>query len=130
LIVLVILPGVWLLEGASRSRGDQGKSGSWRWMSALRESMAEVVLPLLLDENTRYARDYRENIFRALKPGTTEASVHEKLGEPLARRSLPDGETVWYYSEQATATDNYLLRNVVFDGQGRLLRKVTEFYVD
>lgn len=101
-----------------------------RIASLMMTVLAEVVLPLIMDERTRYASGYREEAFRAVKRGASEATVRAQLGEPLARHSFPDGETVWYYSQQATGTDNYHLRNVVLDRRGTVMRKVSEFYVD
>lgn len=127
-IVVAMLPGAWLLQAANRSHDDRGTNS--RWMEALKETVAEIVLPLIMDERTRYAPAYREEAFRAVKRGASEAAVLGQLGEPLARHSFPDGETVWYYSQQVTGTDNYHLRNVVFDSRGVVVRKVAEFYVD
>ena len=128
LIVVAMLPGMWLLEAANRSHDDRGTNS--RWTEALKATVAEIILPLIMDERTTYAPTYREEAFRAVKRGASEATVRAQLGEPLARRSFPDGETIWYYSQQATGTDNYHLRNVVFDSRGAVVRKVSEFYVD
>jgi hypothetical protein len=126
--VLTVLPVAWLVEAANSAHDDRGATSGW--MVALRETVAELVLPLIMDERTTYAPGYREEAFCALKRGASQATVLAQLGEPLARHSFPDGETVWYYSKQTTGTDNYHLRNVVFDHRGAVVRKVAEFYVD
>lgn len=90
----------------------------------------EPLLPLIYDERTRYAAGYTEEGFRSLKAGVSKDDVLRVLGEPLSRREIAGGRSIFYYSEQATARDNYLVRNVVFDSQGRLLERHAEFYVD
>lgn len=93
-------------------------------------ALAEFVLPIFLSEKTRYAPWYTERAFHSLKVGDTMDHVRTMLREPLDQRHFPDGDTVWYYSEQATALDNYLARNVVFDERGRLSHMHAQFYVD
>lgn len=90
----------------------------------------QPLLPLIYDERTKYAAGYTEEGFRSLKAGASEGEVLKVLGEPLSRREIASGRTIFYYSEQATPRDNYLVRNLVFDGQGRLLEHHAEFYVD
>lgn len=139
LIVVVILIGsaALVLSGYTFS-GEQvydlndarPATGLNRVKRAVLGSAMQVILPIIYDEKTRYAPGYREEAFRSLKPGMSEEEVRKLLGEPLSRRTIPDGRTVLYYSEQATPTDNYLMRNLVFDDQGRLLERRAEFYVD
>jgi hypothetical protein len=53
-------------------------------------------------------------------------------GRRAARRrrgTLVQGRA-FYYSEQVGPRDNYLVRNLLFDQQGRLLGRHAEFYVD
>jgi hypothetical protein len=125
LFVVLILSGTWLITASTRDNGRV----TWSW-TELRATAGDMILPFFLDEHTRYAAGYREENFRALKLGASEATAQSQLGEPLARRSFADGRTIWYYSEQATGTDNYLQRNLTFDSRGRLVRKYSRFYVD
>ncbi|HEY2092420.1 MAG TPA: outer membrane protein assembly factor BamE [Thermoanaerobaculia bacterium] len=92
--------------------------------------VGEVLFPMICPERTRYASAYREEAFRSVKPGMTEHDVQRSLGEPLLRKTFPDGETVWYYSKQSTERDNYFVRNIVFDQRGRVVRCDAEFYMD
>jgi hypothetical protein len=89
-----------------------------------------VLLPFIYHERTTYAPGFREEAFRSLTVGMSEKDVRKALGEPLARRDIGGGRSVLYYSQQATSRDNYLVRNLVFDAQGRLLERRAEFYVD
>ena len=91
---------------------------------------AQAILRLIYSERTRYAPGFDEKAFQSLEPGTAKSEVRKALGEPLLTRTLPDGRVVFYYSEQATAHDNYLVRNVVFDARGRLVALHAELYVD
>jgi outer membrane protein assembly factor BamE (lipoprotein component of BamABCDE complex) len=95
-----------------------------------RKAIADVVAPLIFAENTKYAPGYDETKFRSISKGVSKANVRTRLGDPLAARTFADGETVWYYSEQAAATDNYFVRNVVFDRDGHVVRTFAEFYLD
>lgn len=95
-----------------------------------RKTIANVVAPLIFAENTKYAPGYNEAKFRSISRGVSKANVRARLGDPLATRTFADGETVWYYSEQAAATDNYFVRNVAFDRDGRVVRTFAEFYLD
>lgn len=122
---VLILSGAWLVTASTRDNGRV----TWNW-SELRATAGDMILPLIVDEHTRYAAGYREESFRALRLGASEATALSQLGEPLARRSFADGRTIWYYSEQATGTDNYLQRNLTFDSRGKLVRKYSRFYVD
>ena len=101
------------------------------WMKlAVVRYVAEAILPYISSERTAYAPGFREEVFRSLKKGISEEDVRRALGEPLLKRTFPDGQRIFYYSQQGTPRDNYLVRNVVFDAQGRLLALHTEFYVD
>ncbi len=91
---------------------------------------ADGVLPLIMSDGTEYAAGFDEARFRELRPGTPRAEVKRVLGEPLRQQTFDDGETVFYYSRQRDERDNYRVRNVVFDGSGRMIRRVGEFYLD
>jgi outer membrane protein assembly factor BamE (lipoprotein component of BamABCDE complex) len=99
-----------------------------------RRGAAGVWIVLLLagcaDDGTRYAPGFDEARFRELRPGASMSEVKRVLGEPLLQQTFADGETVFYYSRQRDARDNYRIRNVVFDGSGRMIRRVAEFYLD
>ena len=90
----------------------------------------DSILPLVMSDGTQYAPGFDEARFRELRPGASMAEVRRVLGEPLLLQTFDDGETVFYYSRQRDARDNYRLRNVVFDGSGRMKRRVAEFYLD
>lgn len=138
LAVALAVPATWLLEAASRREHSydlQGtrladESGYSRAKRSFLFSLGQTILPIVCRERTVYAPGYREESFRSLKLGTSESELRRVLGEPLLRRAFPDGVTVLYYSKQATGTDNYLLRNVVLDANGRCLERQMEFYVD
>lgn len=70
LIVVAMLPGAWLLQAANRSHADRGTNS--RWMETWKETVGEIVLPLIMDERTRYAPAYREEAFRAVKRGASD----------------------------------------------------------
>lgn len=103
------------------------------WQKARRLTaryLGPVLLPLIYDEHTTYAPGFSEEAFRSLKAGMLEEDVRKALGDPLTRRTISGGRSVLYYSQQTTSRDNYLVRTVVIDAQGRLLDRHAEFYVD
>jgi outer membrane protein assembly factor BamE (lipoprotein component of BamABCDE complex) len=139
-VLLIVLVGTGVVVFALSSRShvyiyDLTGSAPTSSFDRLKQSTigryaSQAVLRLIYSERTRYAPGFNEKAFQSLKPGTAESEVRRALGEPLLKRTFPDGRVVFYYSEQATPHDNYLVRNVVFDAQGRLLAVHAEFYVD
>jgi hypothetical protein len=136
-VVILIGSAAWGLSG----NGFSGKqvydlnhprpaTGFERAQRAVLGPVVQLILPVIYDERTRYAPGYQEEVFRSLKPGVGEEEARKLLGEPLSKRTLADGRRILYYSEQQTPTDNYLMRTLVFDGQGHLLERHSEFYVD
>ena len=135
-VVLVVATGVWAASSVI-GRGhvydlnrSEPASGFEKVKRAVAFQIGEVVLPLIYEEHTKYAAGYREEAFWSLTPGMSEQEVRQALGDPLSRRPIRDGRWVLYYSEQATATDNYWMRNLIMDERGRLLERRAEFYVD
>lgn len=132
---LIAVLFVSLILGAGRENrvfavgNARAESGLERLRGTL-SHLIDPILPLLLEERTTYAPGFREEAFRALRNGMTETDIRQALGDPLSTRSLADGRKILYYSEQATPTDNYLMRLVILDGPGRLLERHAEFYID
>jgi hypothetical protein len=89
-----------------------------------------IILSLLAGERTTYAPGFDEARFRALSRGTSQTDVISRLGEPLDRHRFASGNTLFRYSTPQSARDNYLVRNVVFDRNGRIVAKQAEFYFD
>jgi len=113
-----------------RLENNESENGLKRVERALLYHVGQVVLPLFSSENTKYAPGYQEKVFSSLRLGILEGDVRKALGEPLSRKVFPDGETILYYSQQASQIDNYLVRNVVLDRNGRVIELQTEFYFD
>lgn len=111
-------------RAAARTAGSTGSSSSWR------EAVGELILPLIEKHDTEYAPGYREEVFRALKPGMTQKRVAQLLGQPLLTKRFPDGITCWYYTRHGKRSENYFVRVLEFDGQGILLARRKHFYVD
>jgi len=95
-----------------------------------RKDITDAALSFYFSQRTRYAAKYNEREFRKIVAGDSQQAVRRRLGEPLAVRVFPDGEIVWYYTEQKTGTDNYFVRNVLFDRRGVVNRTYSEFYLD
>jgi hypothetical protein len=95
------------------------------------DAVGDIVLPLLCEERTVYAARFSEEAFSDLRIGASMNAVDAALGQPLNAAEFPDGEIYWYYSRQATGTDNFFQRIVVFSSSSRrIVRTYSEFYVD
>jgi hypothetical protein len=44
---------------------------------------------------TYYAKGYREETFRSIKPGISEKEVQDRLGEPLEKVRQANGTLLW-----------------------------------
>jgi len=126
--------GYWVLSGFSMggtmtydlmaSGASSDRSRSWRYRAG------QVLLPLLYSHDTQYGALYREEAFRAVKPGATEDEIRTALGEPLDKSRLEDGRSMWHYTKPGPKTQDFLVRIVEFDAARRVLRTRAEFYVD
>ena len=81
------------------------------------------------DPGTVYGPTYSEEAFQHLRIGTPISEVRLLLGEPLTRRSLPEGE-MWYYARHGSASEDYLCRTLEFGSDGRLASRHSEYYWD
>lgn len=84
------------------------------------------------ETDTRWAPSYSWTAFRRVQVGDTQTDVVRVLGEPLEKREdLRDGKLVvyWMYTDSPTKS-HFHMRRLLFDDAGRVIRKVSEFYVD
>lgn len=109
------------------------------WKGAWLARLGELVLPLLAPGDTEYAPGFNEDAFVAIKTGAREREVLERLGQPLDKKSFPepimrkvfpDGSTAWYYSRHGPRSKSFFVRALVFDGEGRVIRRFREYYID
>lgn len=133
-MILLLATSAWVISGFSFSadevydlRGGAQPSDVTRGVKGW---LANLILPIVYDEKTRYAPGYSEVAFDALSYGSTEGDVLKALGPPLSRREISGDRVILHYSEQLSQTDNYLVRNLVFDAGGRLIDRRRYFYVD
>lgn len=132
--ILAAIVSYWVLSGfslretftydlmASRQSPDPGQA--WR------AKAGQLLLPLFYSHDTQYGALYREKAFRMVKRGATEEEIRTALGEPLEKGKLEDGESIWHYTKPGPKTEDFLVRIVVFDAAGQMLRTHAEFYVD
>ncbi len=97
--------------------------------SEWRSRLEEALLPHLTQHDTQYPLGYREEAFRTLKLGTTEAEIQRLLGPPFSTQSFPGDTACWYYSRPGKHKD-YFVRVLEFDREGRLLFRHHTFYLD
>jgi hypothetical protein len=94
---------------------------------SLAEAVEEGCGPLLGRPQTRFASSLRDEAFRSLPLGATEAGVLAAVGSPLGRRSCSRATTCWDYSSPMNSDANYLRRTLVFDRSGRLVDRYMGF---
>src|SRR5690349_15453401 len=122
-IVLAGIVGYWFLSGVSREGKmthdpmaaipSQHPGESWRYKAG------QLLLPLFYSHDTQYAVRYREEAFRAVRPGATEEEIRTALGDPLDTRRLDDGRFMWYYTRPGPKTGDFWVRIVEFDAARR-----------
>lgn len=95
-----------------------------------RAALAELVLPLIEEHDTQYAQGFKEDVFRSLKIGSSQAEVIGLLGPPLSAKICSKGSTCWYYSRPGPRSENYYVRVLVFAHGGGLAAKLHSFYLD
>jgi hypothetical protein len=103
--------------------GDRAVGGDW--LSAL----GERILPLIEEHDTQYAPGYREEVFRTLAFGVTEADVARLLGPPLLAKRFSDGNTCWYYTRHGERSASYFVRVLEFDPRCVLVARRHYFYL-
>lgn len=126
--------GYWVLSGFSiggtmtydlmASGPSPDRTQSWRFKAG------QALLSLLYSHDTQYGALYREEAFRAVKPGATEDEIRTALGEPFYERRLDGGRSIWHYTKPGPKTQDFLVRIVEFDAARRVARTRAEFYVD
>ena len=83
----------------------------------------------IFPSDTIYAPKYTERKWRAVNSGASRRLVTEYLGEPLLEDTIGD-EIYLYYSKHGPKYKNYWIRILVLDTQGRVKKKIDEFYSD
>jgi hypothetical protein len=88
-----------------------------------------LIYPLVTKPDTRYSSGFSHRRFLRVTPGMTTSEVEGLLGPPLSIYFVErTGEAGWKYSD--TVTDSsYYARSVLFRN-GRVTRRLSEFYVD
>ncbi len=109
---------------SSPTASTESTDGSWR------SALGNLILPLIEDHDTEYAQGYSEEVFRSLGLGTDRETVEDLLGSPLFLRNFPNGMTYWYYSRHGKQSENYFVRITVFDAEGNLVERHSDFYLD
>ncbi|MBN2383244.1 hypothetical protein JXQ70_10210 [bacterium] len=90
----------------------------------------DKVAPLIYNHDTKYAVGYKEDVFQSLKMGLTQYEVKKLIGEPLTERKNDKGDIIWHYSEPGKKYDHFYNRVLIFDINGKLIERYSEFYID
>lgn len=115
-----------LLVG-ERPTSTRARSG---WTDAWIARLGEIILPLLDRGDTEYAAGFAEKAFSEIEVGVSEKRVLKKLGEPLLKKTFPDGATVWYYSRHGPHSKSHFVRALEFNRNARVTRIFREYYLD
>lgn len=103
-------------------------------LGALLVAVACTCIAILFPFDTEYAPGYSEAAFQSVKIGDSRAQVIALLGEPLSVHSVgtEGAETwgEWWRYSWSPSGKNYLLRTIMLDSEGRVLRVVSETYWD
>ncbi len=78
------------------------------------------------DDRTEYAPQYSAIGFWFVHDGMPEAEVRELVGDPLETYVHEPGVTAWRWTRSG---NSYRVRVVLFR-EGRVIRKISEFYLD
>lgn len=103
-------------------------------LGALLVAVACTCIAILFPFDTEYAPGYSEAAFRSVQIGDSKEEVLALLGEPLLAGTFGTEGTPtwgeWLRYSRSPSGKNYLLRTIVLDSEGRVLRVVSETYWD
>ena len=105
-------------------------SPSTKFERPWRDSLGELIFPLIEEDDTRYAAGYAEHVFLSLEIGTSKEQVRRRLGLPLSTKTFDGDYECWYYSEAGRLYKSYFVRVLKFDMQGTLIGRYQSFYLD
>src|SRR2546421_12848814 len=100
---------------------------SGRWVLPVLVALVLLVAGTFFTEvwstrpQTRYAPGFTERGFASISVGATADEVLRLVGQPLEKKEMSNGTTVWYYSEGLSK--NFEHRALVFDKSGRVIDK-------
>lgn len=100
------------------------------WIDAWKARLGEIILPLLDRGDTEYAAGFAEEAFSEIEIGASEKRVLKELGNPLLKKTFPDGTIVWYYSRHGPHSKSYFIRGLEFNRDARVDRIFREYYLD
>jgi hypothetical protein len=81
-------------------------------------------------EDTVWAPGFSVKSFEQARLAMDKTEITKLLGEPLRKDCGEDGECFWVYSWQATGTDDFDQRWVVFNKEGRVSELRKGFFID
>lgn len=96
--------------------------------SYLLDGITGLMLSKIFRENTEYSPNYSDQAFRKVKKGFSKDEVLNIIGEPL-EKNIFDLKEYWYYARSPSDT-HYKVRILAFNLDGKIQRKISEFYVD
>jgi hypothetical protein len=88
-----------------------------------------LIFPILSWPDTYYSSGFSHRKFLKITAGMSKSEVEDLLGPPLATYFVQGtGETGWKYSD--TRNDSSYYARVVLFVDGKVTRRLSEFYVD
>lgn len=81
-------------------------------------------------ENTVWAPGFSVKNFEKARLGMDTAEISRLLGEPLRKDCGEDGGCFWLYSWQASGTDDFDQRWVIFNDEEKVSELRKSFFID
>lgn len=81
-------------------------------------------------EETVWATNFSVESFEMARLTMGGEEISRLLGEPLRKDCGDNGECIWIYSWQATGTDDFDQRWVVFNSEGKVSELRKSFFID
>jgi len=96
----------------------------------LNQDFKEFIFSSTVEEETVYAKGYSIKAWKEVKLNDNIERVIQLLGEPLKKDKSDDGAFSYFYSDQGPRNKSCRVRIIVFNKEGRVLKKIREFYID
>ena len=81
-------------------------------------------------EDTVWAPSFSLQNFEKIQFAMSKTEITRLLGEPLRKDCANDDPCMWIYSWQVEGTDDFDLRWVIFNKEGKVAELRKEFFID
>lgn len=133
-LLYLVWPRIVRRQTPSRGLLRSRKFGTSVALGALLAAVVYTFIAFIFPFDTAYAPGYSETAFRSVRIGNSKEEVIALLGEPLFVHSVGVEGTEtwgewWRYSWSPSDT-HYLVRKLMLDSEGRVVKVLREIYWD